>query len=349
MNKKYIIPSMAAVFIALLFIKNSEITVTCVQDGLKNCFLTIIPSLFPFMVISETLNNCGALDILSSFLKLPAQKIFGISGKSLSAVLSGLVLGFPIGTRALTGLYDRNEVSEEEFRKVLGFCGIPSFSFTVNVVGAALFSNRSFGFAMYAATIVSAILTGAIFSSRKKYDYEFMAPKKIYKKGTAEIITESISAATKAIIILCAYVIFFSCISGCISQAKAPKAITALVGVALELSTGTAASADLGGILGIALCGFTLGWSGLSVHFQTMALVSTRIKSYSSYYLQKFVQGLFCTVFSLLFATATDFYVVPPVGISAFAQVFSPEYTVITFIIFFMCISLCKKNLFEKK
>lgn len=348
MNKKYFLPATAAIFTAALFIKNSELTVLYVKKGLETCFLTIIPSLFPFMVVSEILCACGALDIIGRILGKPLKPILGLSEKSTAAVLSGLVFGFPIGTRALTSLYDKEEISQEELTTAIGFCGIPSFGFIVNVMGITLFSNRSFGVFMYITAIFSALISGIVFSKRKKREYKFVAPTPQKEKRVSEIVTQSISSATAAIITLCAYIIFFSCIVGGVSDALLSKSMGAFIGAALELSSGILSSAEMGGLVGMALCGFTVGWSGFSVHCQTAALVADRVSSYSKYLIQKLFQGILCAVGAVSYSFITDFKPTPA-GLAVFSPIFTPEYTAIVFILFFLCLSACKKSILNTK
>jgi len=345
MNKKFFLPSLAAIFTAALFIKNSELTARCVQSGLETCFLTVIPSLFPFMVISEVLCECGALDFLGRLQRGRAASMWGLSRKSFAAVFAGLLFGFPIGTRALASLYDKGEISEDELSRAVGFCGIPSFGFIVGVMGTGFFASKSFGVFMYAVAVGSALLSGMIFRKGNTCKYELTSsPSK--SKSFSAILTGAISSSTGAIITLCAYIVFFSCVVGCVSASFDLGLTGKLAAVFFELTAGIKAGSSTGGAVAAALCGFCIGWSGLSVHFQTIALVSTRIKSFATYFLQKLFQGVICSVAAILFSTFS--------GLEAnggatevFSSLYAPEYTVIVFLIFFFCLFHSKKYLFK--
>ncbi len=347
-GKKYIFPLLLSLFTAALFLKNAEFTMCYVRQGLESCFLTIIPSLFPFMVIAEIFCECGAPTFLGGILGEKSEVFFGISRKSLAAIFAGLLLGFPIGTRALIGLYDKNEVSQEELTRAIGFCGIPSFGFIVNVMGISVFHDKLFGLTMYVCAFLSAVISGLVFSKKENLNYMFVSPPPQNKKSSTEIITGAISSATGATITLCAYVVFFSCIVGCITSSGINRYVSAAIGAVLELSAGVASSADVGGIASAVLCGFAIGWSGLSVHFQTMALLSDRVKSYKKYFLQKLFQGLICALAALAFALATDFSP-KAVAIPSFNSFFTPEYAVISITLFFVCLVATKKELFPIK
>ena len=347
-RKFFILPTLASLFIGALLIKNAELAICFVKKGMENCFLTVIPSLFPFMIISEMLSQSGVLSCSGNFFEKLSRRIFGISSPALSAVFLGLILGFPMGAKSLVSLYDRGEISQKELEHALGFSGIPSFAFIVNAVGISLFKSKSLGLALYLSAFFAAVIW-AILSSQGKADCFYPSPVKVAatKKGLAEIVTGAIASATNSTILLCAYVIFFSAVVGCISSSFGLLSTGgAVLGSVLELSTGTSSSAAVGGTLGVALCGFTIGWSGLSVHFQTAALVGERVKSYSKYALSKLFQGIVCCLTAVIFSLFCN--TTPPEPsdtIPTFAPIFSPEYTALLLIFFFICaVSSTKKR-----
>jgi hypothetical protein len=62
----------------------------------------------------------------------------------------------------------------------------------------------------------------------------------------------------------------------------------------LEITSGSGASAAVGGRAGIALAAAAVGWSGLSVHMQTAAVVLPKGLSLKRYAAGKAVQGVLC-------------------------------------------------------
>ncbi len=352
LRKIFILPVLASLFMCALLIKNAELTIGFVKKGMENCFLTVIPSLFPFMIISEMLSESGILSFFGKFGERLSRKLFGLSSSAASAVLLGLLLGFPMGTKALVSLYDQGEISQSELERAIGFSGIPSFAFIVNAVGISLLGSKRLGIALYISALSAAIISGIIFKPRKVEPFSPHPQKTMtIKKGLSEIITGAISSATNSTILLCAYVIFFSAVVGCISSGLGlVSAGGALLGSFLELSTGASSSAAIGGRLGIALCGFTIGWSGLSVHFQTAALVGTRLSNYFSYALSKLLQGMICCLSALAFSYLDNLRLPEPAEtVSAFAPIFPAEYTAILLIFFFICAVSSTKNTAHRK
>ena len=122
-------------FAFALFFRNSQIALDYIKNGLLLCANTIIPSLFPFMVLSEIAISAGIGDLLAKYLRAPMSRLFGISGEGACAFLLGILCGFPVGAKSAVSLYDKGKISKQECEKLLSICNIPSMSFVVNIVG----------------------------------------------------------------------------------------------------------------------------------------------------------------------------------------------------------------------
>lgn len=334
-NKKHFVPVIICVFLAILFIKNAPLASFYTKKGLEACFLTIIPSLFPLMVVSDALLELGFFEIIGRLQGNLGKKFFGISKDGFNAVLSGLILGFPVGARSLISLYDEGKISKNELTRTLGFSGIPSFAFLTSAVGASIFGSFKFGFFLYLSAIFSALITGIVFKKGKSTTNEVIQYKASIRKPLSKIITSAISASASATVILCAYVVFFSTVVECLSNSTAiDETKKAIIGSFLELSTGTLNSGVVGGSLGATICGASIGWSGLSVHFQTMSLCDGRITKYNTYLLEKAMQGIICGILSFLYAVTIGFPTNTAADISVFSKLYGIEYSAIMIVVF---------------
>ncbi len=334
LNKKYFIPVIICLFLSVLFIRNSTLASLYTKKGLEICFLTIIPSLFPLMVISDALFEFGFFEIFNKIQGNLSKKLFGLSKSAFTAVLSGLFLGFPVGARVLISLYDNGRISKEELNRSLGFSGIPSFAFLTNAVGATVFGSFRFGVFLYFSAIFAALVTGMIFKKGEPTEEKERIGNS-YKKPVSKIITSAISSSASSTVILCAYVVFFSAVVGCLSSSNAlDETKKALIGSFLELSTGTLNSGDVGGTLGAVICGACVGWSGLSVHFQTMSLCEDRLLGYKTYLSEKAMQAVICGALSFVYALLIGFSKSSPADISTFSKIYKVEYTALIIVIF---------------
>jgi sporulation integral membrane protein YlbJ len=265
----------------------------------------LVPSLFPFMVISELLVGSGVGESLGRLFARPMRWLFGLSGAGCSAVFLGSLCGFPIGAKTAVSLYDKNIISKVEIEHLLTFSNNPSSAFLISAVGISLFSSRKLGVLMYATVLTCGFAVGIAsrFFMRVKDSTEQHRhfPTGI-RSGGIEIFTGAVSHASSGMLLVCAYVILFSSLTGALTcmleeVGELPVIIKAVLFGILEISGGVSAAAGLDGIYSaVVLATAIAGWSGLSVHFQIMTLCGGRGISFRPYIIAKLFQGLLCAV-----------------------------------------------------
>ena len=302
-----------SLFCLLLLLKNAEIAVTSMKEGLWLCAETVVPSLFPFMVLSELILSGNLLQRLLKKLTAPLQRIFHVSSAGCIALLLGLLCGFPVGARCAVNAYDKGLISKEETQHVLCFSGVPSSAFLINAVGLSLFHSRKIGVLLWGSVLLSALLVGALFAwqTKKKEDLPHCENPLLTESasGGAQLFTNAISSATRGILLVCAYVVFFSTLAGALNAILQgfciPPLLQSLIFGGLELSVGVHQATRLfDRSVALPLCAFFAGWSGLSVHCQVMSVCEGRSFAFRKYFLAKLLQGMLC---ALLCASAMIF------------------------------------------
>ena len=295
-----------SLFLFLLLLRNAEFAIGHMSDGLRLCVRTVIPSLFPFMVLSELLTLAGAAELVGRLLPRPLRRLFGVSRDGACAVLLGLVCGFPIGAKSAAALYRSGRVDRSELCHLLTFSNTPSSAFLISAVGLSLFGSRAFGTRLYVITLVSALLTGLVGARwqarksehapsfpRQKEKKPLTAPR---RKGMIACFTDAITSSALAILSVCAFVVFFSAFVGTVESMlqslSLPSTVKALCYGFFELTGGTARAAACAPPAAEYLCAFLAGWSGLSVHCQIMSLCADTDVSFRPYLLAKLAQGL---------------------------------------------------------
>ena len=151
-----------SLFSLALIMKNSHIAIRYASEGLRLCAKTVIPTLFPFMVISDVIVSCGASELIGKLLGAPMRAIFKISGDGACAVILGALCGFPLGAKCAVSMYDLGKLSRGELEHLLLFSNVPSPAFLITAVGLSLFGSRSFGILLYCSALAAAFITGIL-------------------------------------------------------------------------------------------------------------------------------------------------------------------------------------------
>lgn len=298
-------------FSLLLIVKNSDLAIKYMSTGLALCIKTVIPSLFPFMVISDMIVSSGTAEFIGRILRAPMRFLFGVSGAGGCSVILGILCGFPIGAKSAVSMYDSGKISKKELERLLTFSNNPSSAFIISAVGLSLFGSRSIGILLYAAILTSAFLIGIaqniLFRKAKIYDKSLIStsvPSR--QKNFVGDFTGAVSDSAFGILKICAFVLFFTTLMGVFSESMAsaelPQSIRALFFGFFELTGGMSEAALISSAKqGILIAAFIGGWSGISVHFQIMSLCSERNISFKPYFIAKLCQGILSSIITKLY------------------------------------------------
>jgi hypothetical protein len=264
--------------------------------GLRLCASTILPTLFPFFILSDYW--CFILNINpNSKLSLTFTKIFNISGYGLSAFIIGCLCGFPLGVKTATDLYSKDKLSKSELESLIGFINNPSSAFIISGVGAGMLNDVAFGVKLYFCVISSAIISGLI-TREKRIDSQKTSNN--FRQSFSFV--SSVKSAALSSLQICAFVSFFSALNSLISIPIKNIRILCLVASFVEISSSSQMICELKSSLGglfLPLLAFALGFSGFSVHMQAFAFLPADI-SKKKYFANKLLQGTFSALLILL-------------------------------------------------
>ncbi len=272
MNKKNIrmvVAVAAAVSFGVLAVTYPTAVISGIGDGLETCAGVVVPSLFPFMVVSSFVAGVPGSYKITKLVSPLMRYVFRLPAAAFPALLFGLVGGYPVGCSVAAELYERGRIGCEHAQRLTLFCVNAGPAFTVTAVGAVMLGNVRLGAVLFAsvcaASLIAAVLLG------------FMAPVPP-KESVADEENEPVSAvfvgsverSAHAMLGICAWVTAFSCLFSLLGAIGLDDRAIAAVRCVCEVTGGCSFAAQNGNIYAVAA---TLGWSGLSVICQVMGFV----------------------------------------------------------------------------
>ncbi len=293
--------------IFIVLISDTETAILHVRNGITLCFKVVVPSLFPFMVLSGLFVELGCADVLSKMFAAPMRAIFGISGAGAAAPIMGALCGFPVGASVAHRLFKCGRISKSELQRLLTFSNIPGSAFLISAVGWSLWSSTHFGTVLYIIQILSALLIGLflrILYPLPKNDRSEIRPSDV-SFGIGNFL-RVVSESSVSMLNVCALVLFFAAFVGALVSILGrfdlgQDAIAVIYGF-FEMSGAVGAAAlvpsrELGMVLTALIC----GWSGLSIHFQVISICEQDGISFVPYFAAKAVQGILSALFMLIY------------------------------------------------
>ena len=299
------------------------------RTGVRLCLDLIIPSLFPFFVLSSLVISTGLAELLASPLKRPMKVLFGVGSQGASLLVLGAVGGYPVGARTLAQMTSRGACSPQEARHLYLFCNNCGPAFFLGVVGAGLFGSREVGLLLWGTHLLAALMVGLF--CRRSHSWVPHRPHPLSPLSAQ--LPEAVRGAFQSTLHVCSYVILFSVITGLLSCSHvipdSPLWRSLYVGF-LEISTGITVLGDaVSSPAALPLAAFLLGWGGCSVHCQTLPFWRELELPAGPYLLAKFCQGLLAAGLTLLFCLAfpPSLTVMAPADLTAPVSLLGQEMT----------------------
>lgn len=290
------IPTVFCLSLAIIMIIFGKSLRSGIYTGLLFSLQTIIPTLFPFFILSDLWSATFHIKDDGIASKI-FERLFRINGIALSAFLSGMICGFPIGVKTANELYQHKKISKAEFEHLCCFANNPSIAFVISGVGAGILSNIKFGILLYLAIILSAFTVGIAFRPAERIckDFSYISEQKFN-------LVNSIKNAAVTSLNVIAYIIFFSGLIGLLSSFLQKRTTIAMISAFLEISNAVKLLSELSAqnqVARLVLIAFALGFSGLSVHMQAFAFLPHEF-SRRKYLLIKLAQGCFSMIYMFL-------------------------------------------------
>ncbi len=280
------------------------------KDGLALCFNVIVPSLFPFFVLSSLVVDLGLAAYLGRAMEGLMRPLFRVSGSCAAAVALGFIGGYPVGARTALQLYEQGLCSKTEAERLLAFCNNSGPAFILGVVGAGVFGDSRVGLLLYLTHALASLLVGLLFRFYGGWERRRACaprPKPIQTVTLPAAFTGAVSRALQSTLNICAFVVFFAVVLRLLSAYGALSGAAALLSLAgfegewarrlvaglLELSSGVASLQGGAGLAGrVSMAAFMLGWAGLSVHCQVLSFLVDSGLSARVYLAGKLCHGL---------------------------------------------------------
>lgn len=242
-------------------------------EGARLCTGSLLPALFPFLVVCEML---VAMPMPTVLLR-PLACLLGLHSEDTAAALLASWLGGYAVCACLTANLRRSghiNARDAALLMLLGCCSGPGF--VVGYIGGLLLGNTALGLLLYGLQLAANLLaTGLCLPLLPKAE---TGKRQEPAERKAVALPQAISAAALTCLNLCACVIFFRVVSAILLQAlPLPEEVEPWLHALCEVTAGCAAFAKTGGTTALYGICLTLSLLGLSVWSQLRLLLQGQV------------------------------------------------------------------------
>lgn len=330
--KKYIFTILISILV-LFCILNPENMIASTKSALALWATIILPSLFPFMILTNLIQKTALPYLLQKFLSPLMTFLFNLPGVASLAISLGMTGGYPIGAKVTNDLLKDNSITISDANHLITFVNNTGPLFMLGAVGIGIYKSTAIGLLLIISHYLSAILIGIM----GKFTKEKTKPKNnknitfniIKISDIGNTLNEVIKKSIDTILTVGGFIILFSIISTFLEQTKLLTYISQIFLPMLKIETSTAIFTGLlevtNGINKIATVQISLlekliitssliSFGGMSIHFQTLSIISKSKISFLKYLTGKLLHGLLSGIITYLLLTYTNLSNILPIN-----------------------------------
>ena len=258
-----------AVGTACMIVACPECCVKGAVSGLVTCASVVIPSLFPFLIVSNFVSLSSTCTSAMRVFSPVMRHIFRLPACAAPAVFFGFFGGYPVGCSVAAQLYRQGSIDAEQAQRITCFCVNAGPAFVITAVGAVMLGNARAGVILFLSVLISGIILG--------FTLGLTAPKPQKQTGketlsitNSQALVESVENGASAMMKICAWTVAFSCVSGLLSHLDFGADVLTALNCVLEVTAGCTSASESENLCTLAAA---LGWGGLCVGFQVLGNV----------------------------------------------------------------------------
>jgi len=284
-------------FIILLFsiLTNKELVFDTITYSLNIWVNTLVPSMFPFFVISDILINYNITYYIPNFITNIFSCLFNISKTCVTIFFLSLISGFPSSARNIKNYYDKGLINLEEANHILLFTHFSNPMFILSTVSIFFLNNEKYGYIILISHYLGNFIIGILLRNHSKITIKNYTKENNVCQNFSKVLIGSISSSISTLLLilgtLTSFLIVSSFVIEYLNLSLYPSAI--LKGI-LEMTMGLKELSllNISDSYKVVLSTVFISFGGLSVHLQVISqIVDTNIK-YSNFFITRIYHAI---------------------------------------------------------
>ena len=268
LSRKNLRMALSAAAAMLVLILDGKTALEGTSEGLSVCLRTLIPSLFPFFLLSSLLT--GALSGQAIPILKPVAKLCCIPAGAESALAIGLLGGYPIGAQSVALMRRADQLTGQQAARMITFCNNAGPAFIFGIL-SGMFASPVMPWMLWAIHICSAVIVGILLPGDRQ-------DQPVQSSFRHLSLTELMTQALRAMALVCGWVIIMRMVLTFLDRWflwMLPDAAQVAASGILELSNGCIQLLRINceGLRFIVAAGL-LAFGGICVTLQTASVTS---------------------------------------------------------------------------
>lgn len=181
----------------LVLILDGRTALAGASEGISICLNTLIPSLFPFILLSILL--AGSLSGQEISILRPVAKWCQIPMGTESLLAIGFLGGYPVGAQNVALLHRAGQLSNQQATRMITICNNAGPAFIFGILGP-MFTSPVTLWLLWLIHISSALLVGIVLPGNRDEPAVFPLPRGIR-------LTEALAQSVRTMALICGWVL----------------------------------------------------------------------------------------------------------------------------------------------
>ena len=281
------------VLMQLLF--NKVLIFDTISYSLNIWISSIIPSLFPFFVVSDILINYDVTKYIPKKIRFLFTKLFNVSDNVVTVFFLSMISGFPSNARNTRMMYDMKLIDKNEASHCLMFTHFSNPLFILGTVSTFFFKNEIFGIIILIAHYLSNVILGVIVrNSNTISNINYTVPKS-KSQNFPEIFIRAIRNAIDTLLSILGTLTCFLVLSAIIiNMLNVNLYDAALLKGILEVTMGLKdlSLLNISDIYKVVIAAMFISFGGLSVHMQVLSFLIDTDISYRCFFVARIFHAI---------------------------------------------------------
>ena len=294
-------------FIFIECLRYREIVFDTVSFSLNIWVNSLIPSIFPFFVLSDILITYHITNYIPKWIKNAFSYIFGVNNNVVSIFFLTIFSGFPAGARMIRMMYDKEIINLKDVEQALIFTHFSNPLFVVSTVGGCFLKSIKLGYIVLISHYLGNIILGIIFRGNYDKSNNDYTEDNVKCQSFGEVLINAIKSSVDILLLILGIISFFLIISSLIINVINLNSYNEVLfrGI-LEFTMGIRylSYLDISHIYKAVISTMFISFGGFSVYMQVMSqfidISISRLKYFSVRVLHSIISGIICFILCIL-------------------------------------------------
>ncbi len=281
------------------------------STGLLLWFTNVLPTLLPFIIISNLMVQLNITKQVIKFLYPILGKLFSISPQGCYPVLIGFISGLPMGAKASADMVSEKKISQKEGDFLLTMCNNYSPVFIMSYIVVNQLKLPQIRYPLFTIIFVSSVSSAMFYrwmQNKKEKDMihaqNVISDVKQPNQFSFNLLDNAIMNGFEVITKVGGYIMLFSILARLLNQIIPGSGIlkASIMGL-LEITTGISqiCKLSINNKIKIVLLATLTSFGGLSAMAQTKSVLGDTRLSMKSYIIVKFISAIIALLLTFIY------------------------------------------------